>query len=62
MNDDDDNYQGLSVTPRPEKGVDTWQPLHTLEWVPVSRKSFKGSQGIWHPNPFEKWFTTPPIS
>ena len=43
----------IPITPRPEK-VDTWQPPRYLEWVLVSRNSFKGPQDIWYPSLLEK--------
>ena len=33
------------VTPQPEK-VNTWQPPHALEWVPIFQAPSKDSQGI----------------
>ena len=36
-----DTLTDMDVTPRPEK-VDTWQPPHALEWVPVSLETIQG--------------------
>ena len=47
------------VTSHPEM-VNTWQSSRTLEWVSVFQNSFKGSQDILHPSPFDKQFTTLP--